>query len=345
MGRLLAIDSVSHIPAFARTFLPPSGAVLIFLRPRIGEWHYMSTEAELPSALSTAAGEQTGVETFDPISYEVRTSDGLPDGCEATWKVQISPHGELIRRDVWIGAQPWDPAKEGWESEGIIWPTWPNRLEDEAAMRRSPLDEAHDYWTNAANRLRDSAKWMATVLGAALAAVVGTSPLAHLEGHRLTWISVTLGVCGLLLLGITLCLVLQVMRPQPVSFIDVQTRSGGPLEKWRAVVESQHDMYLPCGIVSLTSLRQSLVIEQVTLQALARARATTQDETESRRLGDAQTARTVRLIELRGAAGRIAAIGEYYMLRARTTRDTYIGVTLALAGTTSIVGAFLWPIQ
>jgi hypothetical protein len=87
-------------------------------------------------------------------------------------------------------------------------------------------------------------------------------------------------------------------------------------------VQSEEDLYLPCGVRSLTSLRQSMIIEEVTLGALARARASARDQATSRILCQAQAARSARLVELRTTAARIATIGEYYKLRARSTRAT-----------------------
>jgi hypothetical protein len=71
----------------------------------------------------------------------------------------------------------------------------------------------HKRWSRASNRLGDSAKWMAAVLGAALATVVGTSPLALIRQHHPPGIALILALAGLVFLGITLFLVLQVMRP------------------------------------------------------------------------------------------------------------------------------------
>jgi hypothetical protein len=190
---------------------------------------------------------------------------------------------------------------------------------------------------------------MAAVLGAALATVVGASALAGLRTDHFPGIAIALGLAGLILLGITMLLVLQVMRPQSVSFTDVQKAEPphwprrNPLSKWLDIVESQEDLYLPCGIQCLTNLRQSMIIEEVTLQALARARATARDRKASRMLCQAPTARAARLLELRTAAARIASVGEYYELRARSTRATYIGVLCAVAATAAIVAAFAWP--
>jgi hypothetical protein len=263
--------------------------------------------------------------------------------------VTVRPDGHKIARDIRFDRHTWDQAAQGWEAEGIIWPTWPADSQDIAAAAESPLAEVQDYWTKTANRLRDSAKWMALVIGASLGTVVGASPLAGIRQHHLQGIAITLGLVGLGLLGLTLYLVMQVMRPQSVSYTAVQSAKArpwpfhNPLDTWRETVESQEDLYLPCGIKCMTSLRQSMIIEEVTLMALARARASAIDEQTSRRLCEAQTARAARLLELRTSAARIATIGEYYKLRARSTRATYCGVLTGLLGTAAIVAAFAWP--
>lgn len=123
--------------------------------------------------------------------------------------------------------------------------------------------------------MRDSSKWMATVVGAALATLVGTSPMTLIKGHHFGTSAIILGAIGLLSLGLTLFLILQVMRPEAVSFTDVQSAKTRPfqyaLRRWQETVESHQDLYLPCGVRCLTSLRQSMIIEKMTLMALAMA--------------------------------------------------------------------------
>ena len=192
---------------------------------------------------------------------------------------------------------------------------------------------------------------MAAVLGVALATVVGTSPLASMRQHHPAGIAIILGLTGLVFLAVTLFLVMQVMRPQSVSYADIQYaphRRGPlqpPLSKWRDSVESHEDLYLPCGVKCLTSLRQSMIIEEATLMALARAQGGYEPDGQTgKRLREAQTARAVRLRELRTAAAQIVTIGEYYKLRARSTRATYGGIICALIGSAAIIAAFVWPL-
>jgi hypothetical protein len=283
---------------------------------------------------------------FSPSARKICTASGRPNRTQAWWEVAVRADGHKIIRDVSLEGKPWHPETEGWEAEGVIWPAWPAKSEDEAAMTNCPLAGAQQYWAEVGSRLRDSAKWMATALGAALAAIIGTSPLTVFTKQHPTGTTIVMGLIGVAFLFLTLYLVLQVMRPQSVSYADVQSARRPwqqSLSKWREIVESEEDLYLPCGVTSLTSLRQSMILEEVTLGALARARASAHDQPTSQILCQAQAARSARLVELRTAAARIATIGEYYKLRARSTRATYGGVLFGLIGTTAIIMAFAWP--
>jgi hypothetical protein len=282
--------------------------------------------------------------------YVLTTSSGVSDPPEYCWTVRLTTDGRQIRRDVWLGAHAWAPGPEGWEPEGIIWPTWPTRPADEISAPMSALNGVHKYWSKAGNRLRDSSKWMATVLGAALEALVGTSPLTALpRRHSADALLLLLG--GLALLCVTLFLVLQVMRPQAVCLSDVQRarRHAGPfgsaLGRWHHIVESHEDLYLPCGVKGLTSLRQSMIIEKMTLMALALAKEQPVGRSRRQELEEAQEARAIRLTELRSAAAQVAAIGEYYKLRGRSTRATYGGLLCTLAGSAMIIASFSWPVS
>ncbi len=281
--------------------------------------------------------------------YPLTTSSGTTELTESDWLVVLSTDGTRIRRDIWRDNQDWQAVSEGWEPEGIIWPTWPVRPAEEMSAAEAALNGVHKYWNRSGNRLRDSAKWMATVLGAALATLVGTSPLAPIRQHH-TVTSALVFLGGLILLCVTLFLIVQVMRPQAVSFTDVQRarRHGGPfgsaLGRWRDIVESHQDLYLPCGVKCLTSLRQSMIIEKMTLMALAQAKESKQHRDMRKELEEAQEARAIRLTELRHAAAQIAAIGEYYKVRARSTRATYGGIACTLTGIAAILAAFTWPV-
>jgi hypothetical protein len=285
--------------------------------------------------------------------YQLLTSDGRPHRGrkpgedQACWAIVLSTDGRQIRRDIWVDHKAWSTDQQRWQPEGIVWPTWPARFADEVSSPESALSGVQDYWAEAGSRLRDSAKWMATVIGAALAALVGTSPLALLKGHHFGAVSFLLAAVGLLSLGITLFLIMQVMRPKAVSLTDVQSAKTRPfpgaLGRWQDTVESHQDMYLPCGVRCLTSLRQSMIIEKMTLMALALAHEKSAGRKMAHELEEAQAARAARLVELRSAAARITTIGEYYVLRSRSTWATYGGILSGLIGTAAIIAAFALP--
>jgi len=122
---------------------------------------------------------------FDPCCYHEQVPDGEKGNKQARWTVQVSPRGEVITRKVYRDGAPWNQGGSTWEPDGchvftedlVIWPAWPARSHDEAAASPSPLADVQKYWRTVEKRLRDSAKWTAAVLGAALATLIGTSPL------------------------------------------------------------------------------------------------------------------------------------------------------------------------
>jgi hypothetical protein len=283
---------------------------------------------------------------------------------DSGWQVVVGSREHTVTRTAWYRGQRGAVSAE---PEEVIWPTWPATTADEAAASGAPLEDLQQYWSTAGNRLRESAKWMATVLGAALATVIGTSPLAKLSDH-LRLPAAVIGGAGLALLGVTMLLVLRVMRPQAVTYEEVQDAKPphglarilykqlrrywrhsyvleSPLYRWRQTVESHQDLYLPCAVTSLEDLRRSISLEEATLVELAHVRESTPNPPASDNLSDAQAARAARLLELRVAASRIATIGEYYALRARSTQATYGGVICGVLATAAIVLAFAWPIK
>ena len=273
------------------------------------------------------------------------------------WIVKIRLEAHRVSRRAWerttsSTAEP--------QVEDVIWPTWPATIQDETAVSASPLADLQQYWSTAGNRLRESAKWMATVLGAALAAVVGSSPSADLSSHHLQVWTAVVGLIGLASLGVTMILVLRVMQPPAVSLEEVQEARpakglGGfaptwiyrhkesSLYRWKQIVQSHPDLYLPCGVDSVDELRSFIRLEEATLVELS---LTKEDPTRPDR-GDlvksAQNASAARLLELRTAATQIIAVGEYYALRARSIQATYGGTTFGIIGTALIVLAFAWP--
>jgi hypothetical protein len=295
-------------------------------------------------------------------SHSITATDGGAAGDRCLWTVWVYPiRSGGIARYVTRGGKRWEPDPY-WVPEMVIWPTWTLGEEaDGAAIRSgSPLEPVEDYWSRTGNRIRESSKWMAGVVGLALATLAGTSPLQGMRaGGRLDPRAIVLGALGFALLTVTLFLVLQVLRPQATSYTDVQAAGvkpgkddwparfrqwRNPLRKWSADIEAHADLYLPSGVTCLSTLRQLMVVDELTLMALSCALGHEgMTEQESRVVQQAQALRMARLREWRTAASRIILIGEFYRLRRRSAWATYAGTLGGVLGTAAIVGTFVWP--
>ncbi|MEV4351612.1 hypothetical protein AB0J83_44715 [Actinoplanes sp. NPDC049596] len=266
------------------------------------------------------------------------------------WKVVVSPADGVIERRIFHGRDkhdlpewPTGTAELDWEPESVIWPAWSPSPDVDGERRPTPLAEAGEHWSRLGDRLRESAKWMSTVAGAALALLLGTSPLGDLGQARFTWPAALCGVAGLILMSATLLLLLWVLRPSAVSFAQVQNAAGrhNPLVSWRCTVERQQDLYLPCGVNTLRGLRHAIIVEGATLEALACAiqRGATAGAPTHKILLKACEARVARLRDLKGAVAEVAAIGEFYRLRRRSALATTIGVVCAAIGLCFVIAA------
>jgi hypothetical protein len=289
------------------------------------------------------------------------------------WKVIVHPTDGVVERIVQRGTSSatlvgWLGDERAWQPEEVIWPAWTPALAAAGEHHTTPLREAREHWGRLGDRLRESAKWMSTVLGAALALLLGTSPLGKLSEASFSPAAIGWGIAGLGLLFVTMLLLLNVMQPTAVSFADVQksdqvgVKDGmDSLVRWKHVVQSQQDLYLPCGINSLDGLRNAIIVEEATLAALACAiqraaqaecRATDENPEAAAwataRHGDLEEAckvRVARLHDLKDAVAEITAIGEFYLLRQRSliaciggTLSTAIGIACIVAGLAALPG-------
>lgn len=308
-------------------------------------------------AIDTILGNGTGQPTRWSVEVYPTASGVAIERCVLLNKAENCPD------DTW---ELWDPANR-WQPERVIWPAWSMQSGDGGTPAEgTALESAHESWRNSSDRIRDSAKWMATVIGVTLAAIVGTSPLAVLWERSSGLVGMALGMAfaGLLLLATTMVLVLRVLRPSDTSYVDVQVaplptdedpiklpgRSdkgprgglfGKPLSKWRYSVETQQDLWLPSGVKCLTTLRQAMIVDELTLMALscaARHENVTPDDVIT--LQRAQAVRVARLLEFKQAAARIVAIGEFYRVRHRSDWATYVGGAMGVTGTILIILAF-----
>jgi hypothetical protein len=309
-------------------------------------------------------------------SHEVRIP-GTSASMAGHWLVTVHAYRHEITRSVLRDGRRWpsvrlpvsgdDEDAPGSASRAeVIWPTWPATLVEETAMATS-LGALQQTWDASIGRLRDSAKWTAAVLGAALASIIPTANLSDLAQRHLTAAQEGLGLAGLVFAGITIVLVLRVMRPRQVSYDSVLNATAPrglacrlhdlvsaitpyehflerPLYRWQRAVNNDSDLYLPCGVSTLEELRQLLLIEEITLTALARAREDGDDPARVN-LTAGQAARAAHLHEIRSAAARITAMGAFYRVRACSTQAMYGGAIFGMAAIAAIVTAIAWPVR
>ena len=259
--------------------------------------------------------DDTGQPVLASGEYKLPEASSRPSSTTGAWKVEVRLHAHLVSRQVSYRNQPWFPGQVGPVPDGqrtgeVIWPTWPASVDEEIATSCTPLADLQRHWDESISRMRDSAKWMAAVLGAALASVVPTAPLTG--RHHVSRASAVLGVGGLAFLAITMLLILRVMRPNGVLRRDPASR--GPVRLPREAVRphpaprgpeiNTGQPALPVAAVrrpasgSVSALRRGLThgspqpvtVEEMTLVALARARENATGGAIRKKLTDAQAA-------------------------------------------------------
>ena len=162
-----------------------------------------------------------------------------------------------------------------------------NEKDDKASGVSPAVSAADKYWAEAARQARSTAKWIATSLGAALAAIIGTAPLTPLGGKGVHWLSVPglVIAVGLVLLGLTFFLVTSVLVPGMTFFTNLKTSKDAKFnsDRWLpdrlSVCSAQHALgrraacereLLPIGITSLDELGHRIRLDELTLDAIAK---------------------------------------------------------------------------
>lgn len=316
--------------------------------------------------MNLASTDHTPMPCWGSADLEAPPSDGSEHGADL-WTVLVwpTPSGRIVRT---VAVQRRRPVRDSTcnrpasasQHDEVIWPAWCPHVEADVhtdASTVTALERIHGYWDKSADQVRGSAKWMATAVGLALATLIGASPFADLAARSPgVWFWVPVAV-GLVCLGSTLLLLTQVLLPSATSYDSVQiadrrrcdaTRSprrwparNSPLETWKHQVESQPDLWLPSGVTCLDTLREAMIVDELTLVALSQAEgvATTLPE-EVGHVRQAQRIQAARLRAWRTAAARIVLIGELYRVRARAWRAICLGIPLCLFGALSIIVAF-----
>lgn len=147
--------------------------------------------------------------------------------------------------------------------EEPLWPIWVPTPDSETTVA-----DFEKQWADASAQARSTAKWLATVLGAALAALIGSAPLANLRGLYVPWLAYLYGGVGLVLVALTLFLVLRVLVPRVTGFDDL-TSGGRSFSKLKNRLEGHGGVLLPTGIRSMDELACRAQLEALTLNQLA----------------------------------------------------------------------------
>jgi hypothetical protein len=165
------------------------------------------------------------------------------------------------------------------EFEEPVWPIWVPTPDSETTVA-----DFEKQWADASAQARSTAKWIATVLGAALAALIGSAPLANLRDLYVPRLAYLYGGVGLVLVALTLFLVLRVLVPRVTGFDDLTSggRSfrtlggrwfrklrGRSFRELKARLEGHGGVLLPTGISSFDELACRAQLEERTLNQLA----------------------------------------------------------------------------
>jgi hypothetical protein len=111
------------------------------------------------------------------------------------------------------------------------------------------------------------------------------------------------------------------------------------LRRWADVIETHEDLYLPSGVKCLMTLRQLMVVDELTPMALSCALGHPNSARDHAATEAARCARAVRLREWRTAASHIVTIGDCHRLSRRGAWPAYVGGLCGVLGTLAVVGA------
>jgi hypothetical protein len=202
------------------------------------------------------------------------------------------------------------------------------------------------HWDDASIQARATAKWIATALGVALAALVGTAPLTNLSQRYIPGDSYLLAGSALFLIGLTLFLVLRVLVPNITGFDELLTKSK--FEHLRDRAQARNGVMLPTGICTLEELAGRCDLEAQTLNALAdkiRAICAREPDSENRTrkleaLKQAQQTRGHWLEVLTTNIMQWTSIAAYESVRRAARLARTLGLIFGIGGTAAIILAF-----
>jgi len=222
----------------------------------------------------------------------------------------------------------------------------------------SGLTRFQKHWEDASVQARSTAKWIATIIGAALGALIGTAPLSGLQGKQIPESAIIAAALGLVLIATTLFLVLRVLVPSVTGFGDIIRPRKLP--RWSKFYHLQVQasrgggVMLPPGISSLAELGWRTQIENQTLDKVAEKMKEASEDLAPG-LGALKSAAQLgalkEALEIRGRwcaylteeVTGWTSIASYIVVKRAAGVARFWGLLFGVIGTALIVWAFLQP--
>jgi hypothetical protein len=251
-----------------------------------------------------------------------------------------------------------DKKKKEWSFDELVSPIYvPGKCDDKnvdsdnkLANGGNAMAEFQKHWSERETQARTTAKWIATSLGVALAALVGTAPLSGLSKEYIPREAYIYAAEGLILIGITIFFVVRVLVPKITGFGDL-------LDTWRLLkprtfktirkkAESHSGVMLPTGIKTLAELAWRAELEAKTLNVLATCilrqgrQGSGADEKEVSALQRAQRERGHWLDVLTTELTQWTTVAAYEVVRKDAWWARTFGLAAGVVGTAAIIGAF-----
>jgi hypothetical protein len=208
------------------------------------------------------------------------------------------------------------------------------------------------YWAKASDQARSTSKWIATALGAALLAIVGTAPLSSLGGKHIDWFSLSgaLVAAGLFLLGVTMFMVISVLVPGITTFGDLMKPIRG-WKVWMSIPKAredmadrtadQHGVQFPIGVNSLNELGHRIRIDEMTLEKISKSLARETDKDRITKWTKIKEERGQWLQSLIDETTRWVIVGSYLSIKVKSERARSIGLACGLLGGAFVVIGYI----
>jgi hypothetical protein len=222
-----------------------------------------------------------------------------------------------------------------------VWPVWvPESGSD------SNLAEFEKTWANASRQARATAKWLAAILGIALAALIGSAPLSGIRGEYIPLRAYVIGAAGLACIAFTLFLVVCVLVPEVTGFEDLISGER-PFKDLKERFERNAGILLPLRVRTFAELGGRTRVEALTLEELEKRineyRDSGAGDEEFKAYCDAQQGRSKWLSYLMRTANQWAVIASYQAVKEQADRARNVGIISGTVGTALIVATFLMP--